>query len=172
VAICGSTRQSSTNLSLIYAITELTKNDLNITIYNHINSLPHFNPDNDNGKVNEAVIKFREQLKTADGILICTPEYAMGLPGTLKNALDWTVSSCEFSKKPVMAITASSMGEKAHQSLLGTLNILEAKVKNLDLLISFAKTKISTSNKITDEFTLNEIKLLISKFIKVIEDND
>jgi NAD(P)H-dependent FMN reductase len=56
--------------------------------------IPHFNSDIDNENPRERVISFRRQLREADGILICTLEYAMGVPGTLKNAIDrslqWT----------------------------------------------------------------------------------
>ena len=50
----------------------------------------------------------REQFKLADGVIICTPEYARGVPGVLKNALDWIVSSGEFENKSVAVISASS----------------------------------------------------------------
>src|SRR5690348_2511875 len=96
IAICGSTRKTSSNLNLINAIIDLTRNKFEISIFEGLDNIPHFNPDLDNENPPESVKNFRKQLKGADGILICTPEYAMGVPGTLKNAIDWTVSSCEF----------------------------------------------------------------------------
>ncbi len=112
---------------------------------------------------------FRKQLRAADGILICTPEYAIGVPGTLKNAIDWTVSSMEFSKKPVALITASLSGEKAHQSLLGTLLIIEAQMTaDTELLISFIKTKVNADGKIIDTETLNSVNKLIKSFSEII----
>lgn len=128
LAICGSTRKSSSNLNLIKAIADLTSEAFDINIFNGLSELPHYNPDLDNENAPHQVIDYRRQLKEADGVLICTPEYAIGVPGTLKNAIDWTVSSMEFSKKPVALITASLSGEKAHKSLLGTLLIIEAKM--------------------------------------------
>src|SRR6266496_6178304 len=100
LAICGSTRKSSTNLNLIKAIIELCAEELDIKTFEGLSDLPHFNPDLDNDVPLNKIADFRRQLNEADGILICTPEYAMGVPGTLKNAIDWTVSSCEFSHKP------------------------------------------------------------------------
>jgi chromate reductase len=170
LAISGSTRQNSTNYNLIKAIAELSANNFDIEFFEGLTELPHFNPDNDSETVVKQVQDFRKQIREAEGVIICTPEYAMGLPGTLKNALDWTVSSCEFSKKPVMAITASSMGEKAHNSLVGTLEIIEAKTSpGLQLLISFAKTKISNDKKITDKKTLHDVQFLIDNFVRIIE---
>jgi NAD(P)H-dependent FMN reductase len=169
LAISGITRQRSTNLNLIKAISELSADQLNINIFQGLSDIPHFNPDLDTDNPPKQVIDFRKQLKEADGILICTPEYAMGVPGTLKNAIDWTVSSCEFSHKPVALITASSVGEKAHRSLLETLRIIESEIPDdSQLLISFVKTKISSDGKITYEETLAQIRKLIASLITTI----
>ncbi len=168
LAISGSTREKSTNLNLIYAIKELSKEIFEIEIFNDIAGLPQFNPDIDIDPAPQAVSVFRKKVKQADGILICTPEYAMGVPGTLKNAIDWTVSSAEFSKKTVALITASSMGEKAHISLLETLKIIESNITDdTQLLISFAKTKINSDAVITDNETLEQVKKLIFSFSKL-----
>ncbi|MBA3682784.1 MAG: NAD(P)H-dependent oxidoreductase [Bacteroidetes bacterium] len=169
LAISGSTRERSTNLSLIYAIKELSKEVFEIEVFNEIAGLPQFNPDHDIDPAPQKIFGFRKLLKEADGVLICTPEYAMGVPGTLKNAIDWTVSSAEFSKKPVALITASSMGEKAHTSLLETLKIIEGNITgDTQLLISFAKTKINSDTVITDKETLEQVKKLIKAFSKLI----
>jgi NAD(P)H-dependent FMN reductase len=169
LAISGSIKASSTNLKLIQAITELTLDKFEISVFDKLAAIPHFNPDLDTEVPPEAVTVFRDQLREADGILICTPEYAMGVPGVLKNAIDWTVSSMEFSKKPVALITASSMGHKGHHSLLETLKVIESDLSgNTQLLISFVKSKISDEGKITDEKTLLEVKALITAFEKVL----
>jgi NAD(P)H-dependent FMN reductase len=173
LAICGSTRKTSSNLSLIKAIADLTVENFNIIIFTCIAKIPHFNPDLDNETPPQEVVNFRKQLREAEGILICTPEYAMGVPGTLKNALDWTVSSCEFSHKPVALITASSQGQKGHHSLLETLKIIESEITDdTQLVISFVKTKVSSENKITDQETLNKINDLINAFIGNINRDD
>lgn len=167
LALSGSTRENSTNLNLIKAIAGLTKEKFDVTIFDGLTEIPHFNPDLDTDNPPKRIIDFRKRLKDADGILICTPEYAMGVPGTLKNAIDWTVSSMEFSKKPTALITASSQGEKGHASLLETLKVIEADITNeTQLLISFAKTKVSKDYKITDKKTLEEVNLLVEAFEK------
>jgi NAD(P)H-dependent FMN reductase len=169
VAICGSTRKTSSNLNLIHAITELAKEKFNISIFDKLTEIPHFNPDIDNETPPTAVAQFRQMLKEAEGILICTPEYAMGVPGALKNAIDWTVSSCEFSHKPVALITASSLGENGHDSLMKTLRIIESKITDqTQLLISFVKTKVSRDNKIIDPATLIQVNDLLMAFDRLI----
>lgn len=169
LAISGSTRLNSTNLNVIHAFISLTKGIFNVEIFNGIAELPHFNPDLDNENVSYFITDFRKLISEADGVLICTPEYAMGVPGTLKNAIDWTVSSCEFNKKPTALITASTIGEKGHASLLETLKIIDSTISNeTQLLISLAKTKINANFEITNEKTLSELNNLISAFEKVI----
>jgi len=169
VAISGSTRKASSNLNLIKAIARLTSDAFTINIFEGISDLPHFNPDLDNENVPPQVSGFRRLLREADGILICTPEYAIGVPGTLKNAIDWTVSSMDFSKKPVALITASLSGEKAHKSLLGTLLIIEALMtSDTQLLIPFVKTKVTADGQITDKDTLDKVQKLINSLTEII----
>jgi NAD(P)H-dependent FMN reductase len=176
IAISGSTRKASSNLNLINAIAGLAAKTFDVTIFDGLTGLPHFNPDLDNeSNVPQPVVEFRQLLRGADGILICTPEYAMGVPGTLKNAIDWTVSSMEFSQKPVALITASLSGEKAHKSLLDTLLIIEAKMtSDTQLVIPFVKTKVNDACEIIDSATLDSVNELIVSLAEIVtcENND
>ena len=170
LAICGSTRAQSSNLNLIKALAELAKGVFEVEIFTGLAELPHFNPDLDTESPAPEVTTFRNQLKAADGILICTPEYAMGVPGSLKNAIDWTVSSMEFYQKPTALITASSVGQKAHQALLETLMMIQAHmVEESKLIIPFIRTKVNEEGVITDANTLNEVKTLIQAFFNLME---
>jgi chromate reductase, NAD(P)H dehydrogenase (quinone) len=166
VAICGSTKKESSNMGLIKAIARTYPDHLDVTIFKGLAELPQFNPDLDNDTPPEKISAFRRLLRSNDGILICTPEYAMGVPGALKNALDWTVSSMEFSHKPVALITASSQGEKGHRSLLETLLVIESNIpEESRLLISFVKTKIK-GDEIVNETTKEEVNKVIESFMK------
>jgi NAD(P)H-dependent FMN reductase len=172
VAISGSTRQNSINHSLLKAIADLSATSLDMTIFDGIGNLPQFNPDDDGENVTKEISDFRQQLTNAEGIIICTPEYAHGVPGTLKNAIDWTISSSSFPHKPTMLITASTGGHHGHKALLETLRAIEAKnIDNLQMVIPFAKTKINMENKITDDNTLSEVKTLIAGFIETLNNN-
>ena len=169
VAISGSTRQNSINHSLIKAIVELSSASLDITVFDRIGNLPQFNPDYDGDIVTKEVSNFRQQLNNAEGVIICTPEYAHGVPGTLKNAIDWTISSSSFPQKPTMLITASTGGHYGHKALMETLKAIEAKnIDNLQLVIPFVKTKLNMDNKIIDDKTLVDVKKLIADFIETL----
>lgn len=106
VAISGSLREESLSSALIEAIATLTRNQADIEMYDSLASLPPFSPDLDMEPAPAPVAHFRAFLQSADAVLICTPEYAYGMPGALKNALDWVVSSGELYRKPVAALSA------------------------------------------------------------------
>jgi chromate reductase, NAD(P)H dehydrogenase (quinone) len=157
-AICGSTKQASVNKNLLNAIASLMEDKFELQIFNSIDKIPHFNPDLDHETPPEQVADFRNQLAATEAVLICTPEYAMGVPGTLKNAIDWLVSSSGFSHKPVALITASSQGYRGHASLLETLKMIEAVVsEETQLVIPFARTKVSNDNRIIDAETQENV---------------
>lgn len=172
LAICGSTKSSSTNLKLIKTLKEFSAAELDMEIFTGLAQLPQFNPDLDTENALTEIQNFRQLLKQCDGILICTPEYAMGIPGSLKNALDWTVSSMEFSRKPAALITASSMGQKGHAALLDVLKIIESNItEETQLLISFAQTKINAAGEITDADTKANVQKLLKDFIQLVNTN-
>ncbi len=165
LSIPGSTRQHSANLSLIKAIEELSKDYFDMEIYTGIVNLPQYNPDEDVEDVAKEVAHFRKLISDADGVLICTPEYARGVPGTLKNAIDWTISSSGFPHKPTLLITASTDGSFGHRALMDTLMAIEAmNIRNLQMVIPFVKTKVGVNGEITDPIVLDRIKSLIKVF--------
>lgn len=169
LAICGSTRKNSSNLRIIQAIAGLSSDIFDTEIYEGLHLLPHFNPDLDTELTPGHVLQFRDQLIAADAVLICTPEYVFSLPGSLKNAIEWTVSTTIFSGKPVAIITASGLGEKAHESLQLIMKTLEAKMNNsTQLLISGARASLNHTGEITDEQLLLKIKELITALQELI----
>jgi chromate reductase len=169
LAISGSLRAKSANLTIINNIAEIFADQIKVKVYDDLAELPHFNPDLDTVSPPAEVTGFRRQIKESDGVLICTPEYVFSIPGALKNALEWTVSSSDFSGKPTSLITASSLGEETHRSLFLVLKTIEAKITDeTALLISGARTKINSEGKISDEPTVRALNLLIESFLRII----
>ncbi|MEO6524064.1 MAG: NAD(P)H-dependent oxidoreductase [Mucilaginibacter sp.] len=169
LAISGSLRPKSSNSSIINKITEMADGSISFDIYDGLADLPHFNPDLDDDTPPSTVIAWRDQLKNADAVLICTPEYAFGVPGSLKNALDWTVSSGEFVDKPMALITASSVGSNGHAALLLTLEAISANVPgDAQLLIPFVRTKVNSDGSITDAEVLASLQKVLDALVAVI----
>jgi NAD(P)H-dependent FMN reductase len=164
LALSGSLRSRSSNTALLHAAAKLANERLAISIYDGIGDLPHFNPDLDEEAAPAPVARFRAALRQADGLLICTPEYANGVPGVLKNALDWLVSSAELYAKPVAVISASPTpmgGEKAYESLLLTLGMLNAGFAG-GLRIPFVSMKLDAEGAITDPDTVEAMRGLLT----------
>ncbi len=131
IAISGSLRAQSSNLALLRAAAKLAPAGTEVQIYDGLASLPHFNPDDDEEGTTPppAAAALRGQLEAGDGILISSPEYAHGVPGSLKNMLDWLVSDGALVGKPVALISASPIGGQfAQASLVETLTIMNWRV--------------------------------------------
>ena len=127
VGICGSLRAESSNAALLRAAAALAPPSMEVALYEGLGGLPPFNPDIDREEdvPPAAVAELRALLASADGVLISSPEYAHGVPGTLKNALDWLVSTGELMGKPAIVIGS---GPFARASLTETLTMLSATV--------------------------------------------
>jgi chromate reductase, NAD(P)H dehydrogenase (quinone) len=170
-AISGSTRTHSTNESILKAIANLYQETLDIEVFTKIDTLPPFNPDVKEETTAPAIKSFLEKIDKADGVIICTPEYVFSLPGMLKNALEWTVSTVVFSDKPTALIVASASGEKAYESLLLIMNTLGAKIgKDAALLIRGTRSKVDTFGHLSNETTLSEIHHLIASFVATMQE--
>jgi chromate reductase, NAD(P)H dehydrogenase (quinone) len=165
IALIGSTKTTSLNLKIVETFTKMTEKSLEITVF-PIVDLPFFNPDNDTADLLPPIVAgFRNAVDTADGVLICTPEYVFSLPGILKNALEWTVSTIVFNDKPTALITASSVGEKAHESLELVMRTIGAKIgEKSSLLIQNVKTKVNAHGEFTNAQTLEGFENLIEDF--------
>jgi NAD(P)H-dependent FMN reductase len=162
LGISGSLSEGSANYTILKQLNEITGNEIDFIIYNGIAQLPHFNPSADTQPAHTEVEKLRNALRTADGVVICTPEYAFGVPGSLKNALDWTVSSGEFVNKPLALITASLSGEKAQAALLQTFTALSANItEERTLLLSFIRSKLDDKGKFKNAEDFEAIKKVI-----------
>ena len=173
VAISGSLRAASTNTALVRAAAALAPIGMEVAIYDGLGGLPHFSPELDGDDAPAAVQSLRGMLAEANGALVCTPEYAFGMPGSLKNALDWLVSSGELWRKPVVGLSASPSalgGEKAHAALLLTLSALEAQVvADGSLCIPFVTTKVSKGGDLTDSATAQALRASLDALAQAVE---
>lgn len=173
LCISGSLRPNSTNTNILRAIPQLaTWPDVSFSIYEGLDKLPYFSPELDVEGATPAatVADLRAQLKAADAVIVCTPEYAFGVPGVLKNALDWIVSSGEFVDKPTAVISASPMmtgGDKANASLVQTLKVMTAIISSDSILtIPTVRTKIDAEGNIIDEVLKGELVRIVGHLIK------
>jgi chromate reductase len=127
LALSGSLRAASTNSALLRAAARLAPPDMQVLLNAELGSLPLFNPDLENS-VPASVAKFRSQVAAADAMIIASPEYAHGVTGTIKNALDWLVSFEPFANKPVAVLNASPRAHHADLALREILKTMAAVI--------------------------------------------
>ena len=120
LAISGSLRSKSSNTQLVDRVAQIAGDNLSIDIFSDLDRLPHFNPD-DELSVDIFVKDLMQRMRVADGFFVSTPEYAHGIPGTLKNALDWLVGSDAFIEKPFVLLRAGDRSIHSPQSLIEIL---------------------------------------------------
>jgi len=116
LAIAGSLRARSSNRTVLEAARLLAPSGVDIRLYAGLGELPLFNPDRED-PLPQPVAALRAAIEEADGLLICSPEYARGISAVLKNALEWLVSGHEFPDKPVAVINASQRSTEADSQL-------------------------------------------------------
>lgn len=130
LAISGSLRAASTNSAALAALARLAPAGVEIAIYRGLAALPAFNPDDDEEGVDPPapVVALRAAVAASDGLVIAAPEYAHGVPGALKNALDWLVASDAFAGKPVALVHCSPRAFHAQAALKETLATMAARL--------------------------------------------
>jgi NAD(P)H-dependent FMN reductase len=127
LAISGSLRAASINSALLRAAARLAPPEMCIVVFEFLGDVPLFNPDLEL-LVPAPVSRLRAEVATADALLIASPEYAHGVTGSIKNALDWLVSFEPFVYKPVAVLNASSRAHHADGALRETLKTMSAVI--------------------------------------------
>jgi NAD(P)H-dependent FMN reductase len=132
LAISGSLQSRSSNTALVRLAGRLAgEAQVRVDVLDVLADLPYFNPELDVEPWPASVAALRTRVGAADGVLIASPEYAHEMPGVLKNALDWLVSSGELYDKPVAVLCASPAAERGgyvREALGRTLDAEGARV--------------------------------------------
>ena len=171
LGIAGSLRKASYNRGALRAAQEVTPPDARIEIF-ELDGIPVFNQDEDKRPV-ERVIQFKKQIRAADAILICTPEYNASIPGVLKNAIDWAsrpYSDSAWNGKPV-AIMGASPGRlgtvRSQYHLRQCFVFLNMYPLNApEMMIANADELFDEQGNLTDQDTRNRIKKLVEALVK------
>jgi chromate reductase, NAD(P)H dehydrogenase (quinone) len=126
--VSGSLRAGSSNGELLSALPLLAPAEMTFSFRAPLDRLPFFNPDVEEAGPPDSVLAWRAEIRDHDALFVSSPEYAHGVPGVLKNALDWLVGGVELSDKPTAAINTSLPSRTAHESLLEILRVMGARI--------------------------------------------
>jgi chromate reductase, NAD(P)H dehydrogenase (quinone) len=171
LAISGSLRQTSSNTKLLQAAIALSPQHVEMKLYDGLNDLPHFNPDLEL-TAPSAVTALQAEIKYCNGLLISTPEYAHGIPGVLKNALDWLVSSEDFMGKPIAIFNASPRATHAQASLIEILTTMAGiVVSEACITVPLLGKSLDVAGIIADPKIANELENAITQLVNYIKSN-
>ena len=168
LALSGSLRKASYNTSAIQALKILAPEHIEITI-GDIETLPLFNPDREDEDLPSLRV-LKKSLGDAAGLIIATPEYAHGISGPLKNALDWLVSGVEFPDKPIMLVNTSPRANHAQEALREVLSTMSGVViEKACVSIPLLSTDFSCNEIVEDRIMADTLKVSLSEFCKAIK---
>ena len=170
LGFAGSLRKNSFNRSILRAALEMVSEDCKLEIFD-LEGIPPFNQDLES-QPPEKVKEFKAKIRTADAILIATPEYNYSMPGVLKNAIDWAsrpFGDNAFEGKPV-AVMGASPGmtgtARSQYHLRQTFVFLDMHPLNRpEVMVPFAHEKIDKEGKVTDPKTKEKIRELLESLV-------
>ncbi len=128
LAVSGSLRAGSSNTSLLKALALVAPREVEVVLHPPLDVLPFFNPDVEEAGLPAVVAAWRSRIGACDALVLSSPEYAHGVSGVMKNALDWLVGGVEINGKPTAVINARPQATLAHAALVETLRVMGARV--------------------------------------------
>lgn len=174
LAISGSLRRDSYNTAVLRSLVDLVGDKADIRLF-ALNDIPLYCADLDGDHPPQAVRDFKAAIAESDGLVICSPEYNFGIPGVLKNALDWAsrpASHSPLKGKPVLIMSASTGalgGARSHYQIRETLTSTRSRVVcRPAVTITHVKDKV-TGGRLTDQATIAFALDAVSDLFREIE---
>ncbi len=173
LGLSGSIRQGSVNTIILRSLAERLGDAATLSVF-PLNDIPMYNGDLDGPNAPAAVQDLKAAITACDGIIMCSPEYNHGMPGMLKNALDWAsrpVFASPLRGKPTLLMTSSPGyvgGARAHAQMQETMSsVLARVVLRPQVVIAGVMPKI-VDGKLVDETTIKFCLEAIDDLLKEI----
>ncbi len=179
LGISGSLRSSSFSTAILHALAEATASQATFD-YAHIGAIPHYNQDLVGDLYPQAAQAFRDQIDAANGLVVVSSEYNHGIPGVLKNALDWASrphNNSPLRNKPVLIVTSSPAvtgGVRAQYQIRETvISALARPVNTPEIVIGTVGTKMIDGrfdDSASIEFALNGFRTMFAELARNLAD--
>jgi len=169
LGICGSLREASTNRRLLAAAKELVPPGAELRLTWCVARLPLFNPDL-RPEDFDVVREWMDEMRSAEGIVVSTPEYARGYPGALKNALDWLVNTDAYVDKPFMLLNASPRSVVAQETLTTVLTTMSGvHIESATITVPLLGTRFEVSDIVGNHEFARQIRTSLSTFVAAVK---
>ncbi len=168
LAVSGSLRESSSNTSLLRALAAIAPAGTAVAFSVPLDSLPYFNSDVEEAGLPPSVQAWRADVARADAIVVSGPEYAHGVSGVLKNALDWLVGGVEIGGKPVSVLNARPQATIAHGAVVETLRVMGARVVD-ETAVPLAGRKLDHEGIAADPELAATLRAVLATLRKAVE---
>ncbi|ABC28268.1 predicted flavoprotein [Hahella chejuensis KCTC 2396] len=169
LAISGSLRKISYNTAAIEALSRLAPEDVTVKVYKGLGDLPLFNPDLES-ELPVAVRELKSALAQSQGLIIASPEYAHGVSGVMKNALDWLVSGEEFVYLPVMLINTSPRASHAQAALREVVTTMSGRIiENACVSVPLLSSNLDVEGVMQSPDIAGLLQLRLQQFVAGIE---
>lgn len=166
LALSGSLRAASMNSALLRAMVRLSPPTMRVLVYGELGRLPLFNPDIEPSPPS-VVGNFHHLVATSDALIIASPEYAHGVTGAIKNALDWLVGFAPFAGKPVAVLNTSARARHADEAIRETLKTMAAQiVEPASIAISLLGAGLDEDGLVNTPSIADEIRRCLSALHK------
>jgi NAD(P)H-dependent FMN reductase len=172
LALSGSLRAGSINSAALRAAARLAAPGIEVQVYGALGELPLFNPDREADSP-MSVLALQCAVSAADGLLIASPEYAHGVSGTIKNALDWLVGFAPFAGKRVAVLNTSPRSWTADAALRETLRTMAAIiVEPASIAIPLLGSRLDEDGMIADAAVAGALRAALSALRGAIASGD
>lgn len=174
LAMAGSLRRDSFNRRLLLAAGDTAPAGVRLTLWEDLAGVPAFDEDVESGPTPPAVADLREQIRTADAVLIATPEYNGSIPGALKNALDWAsrpYATNALRDKPVAVIGAGPSpsprgAQRAQEDLRRVLGVIGAEVLDAELAVASVHQRFDQHGNLTDDTLRRQLRQILGRLVE------
>jgi len=171
LGISGSLRRDSYCTAVLRSLESLLPSRATMQIC-PLNDVPLYNADLDGDAPPESVARMKEAIRAADGLVVCSPEYNYGIPGVLKNAIDWASRpgfASPLKGKPALIVTASpgtAGGVRAQAQIRDALAATLARpVIRQHVAIANIASRVR-EGRLADEATLDFVRTALSDLLE------
>jgi chromate reductase len=173
LGISGSLRRDSYCTAILRTLGETIAQSATLEIFD-LSSIPPYNEDEEGERSPQAVLDLRQALGKCDGVVLASPEFNHGMPGVLKNALDWASRPAyrsPFAGKPSLILTASPAftgGVRAQSQIADTLTAMLAHVVAVPQVVIASVHEKMAHGRMTDSASLQYLAVAVDALANAI----